>query len=140
MKYTSDRIERTKAKIIESEQRISRQRRRVEKLLVDRQPAEEAQAQLHIMEQSLLATARYLKTLVADLEAGDLSLQKRITEKRLHGAVRARSAEKPIRNQDEDSAQRVAADFAELAVKVVLNEEDAAPVLTVLADKKVGRR
>jgi len=137
MKYTSERVESTKAKIVESEQRIGRQRRRVEKLLIDRHPAEEAQAQLLIMEQSLLAMTRYLKTLIADLERGDLSLQKRITEKRIRAAASMRSAEKPIRNQDEDSAEKVAADFAELAVKVVLKEEAEAPVLSVLADKKV---
>jgi hypothetical protein len=136
MKYTSERVEATKAKIVDSEQRIGRQRRRVEKLLVDRHPADEAQAQLLIMEQSLLAMTRYLKLLVADLEAGDLSLQKRITHKRIHGAAAKRSPEKPIRNQDADPAEDVAADFAELAVKVVLQEEAEAPVLTVLADKK----
>jgi hypothetical protein len=137
MKYTSEKVESTKAKIVESEQRIGRQRRRVEKLLVDRHPADEAQAQLLIMEQSLLAMTRYLKTLLTDLEAGDLSLQKRITEKRIRAAASMRSAEKPIRNQDGDSAEEVAADFAELAVKVVLKEEVEAPVLTVLAEKKV---
>jgi hypothetical protein len=137
MEYTSERIESTKAKIAESEQRIVRQRRRVEKLLFDRHPAEEAQAQLLIMEQSLLAMTRFLETLVADLKGGDLSLQKRITEKRIRASALLGRAEKPIRNQERDPAEKVAADFAELAVQVVLEEEAEAPVLAVLADKKV---
>jgi len=90
MRYTSERIEHTKAKITDAEQRVLRQRRRVEKMLVERHPADEAQAQLLIMEQSLLAMARYLKTLMEDLEAGDVSLQRRMTEKRIQGATKAK--------------------------------------------------
>jgi hypothetical protein len=73
MRYTSQKIEQAKSLIAESEQRIVRQRRRVEKLLYDRQPADEAQAQLLIMEHSLQAMIRYLMTLVTDLDAGDAS-------------------------------------------------------------------
>jgi hypothetical protein len=85
MRHTSEKIEHTTENIANAEQRVVRQRRRVEKMLVERHPAEEAQAQLLIMEQSLIAMARYLKTLMEDLEAGDVSLQKRITEKRIRG-------------------------------------------------------
>jgi hypothetical protein len=60
--------------IAESERRILRQRRRVEKLLYDRQPADEAQAQLLIMEDSLLELNRYLTALVKDLNPADVGL------------------------------------------------------------------
>jgi len=78
MQYTTEKIEQTRNNIAQTEQRIARQRRRVEKMLVERHPADEAQAQLLIMEQSLIAMARYLKILVADLEAADPSLQRTI--------------------------------------------------------------
>jgi hypothetical protein len=83
MRYTSEKIEQTKGKIADAEQRVLRQRRRVEKMLVERHPADEAQAQLLIMEQSLISMARYLKRLVEDLEAEDISLQRRMTDKRI---------------------------------------------------------
>jgi hypothetical protein len=74
MQHTSETIAQAKAMIAESERRILRQRRRVEKLLYDRQPADEAQAQLLIMEDSLLELNRYLTTLVKDLNPADVSL------------------------------------------------------------------
>jgi small-conductance mechanosensitive channel len=66
---SNDEIEQTKSRIAEIEQRLVRQRRRVEKLLIDRHPADEAQAQLLILEQSLLAMARYLASLNGDLDS-----------------------------------------------------------------------
>ena len=74
MQYTSETIEQAKAMIAESERRILRQRRRVEKLLYDRQPADEAQAQLLIMEDSLLELNRYLTALVKDLNPAAVGL------------------------------------------------------------------
>ncbi len=74
MQYASEKIEQAKAMIAENERRVLRQRRRVEKLLYDRQPADEAQAQLLIMEDSLLELNRYLTTLVNDLNPADVSL------------------------------------------------------------------
>ena len=74
MRYTTEKVEQASAMVAESERRILRQRRRVEKLLVERQPADDAQAQLLIMEQSLLEMTRYLTTLVQDLEGSDVSL------------------------------------------------------------------
>ena len=74
MQYASEKIEQAKAMIAENERRILRQRRRVEKLRYDRQPADEAQAQLLIMEDSLLELNRYLTTLVNDLNPADVSL------------------------------------------------------------------
>jgi hypothetical protein len=67
MQYTTQKIEQTRANVVQAEQRVVRQRRRVEKMLVERHPADEAQAQLLIMEQSLISMTRYLKTLERDL-------------------------------------------------------------------------
>lgn len=72
MQDTSEKIEQAKAMIAESERRILRQRRRVEKLLYDRQPADEAQAQLLIMEDSLLELNCQLTALVKDLNPADV--------------------------------------------------------------------
>src|SRR3954453_19457647 len=83
MQYTTQKIEQTRNNIADSEQRVLRQRRRVEKMLVERHPADEAQAQLLIMEQSLLSMTRFLKNLERDLELGDISLQRRQTAKRI---------------------------------------------------------
>jgi hypothetical protein len=87
MQYTTEKIERTRSNIAQTEQRVLRQRRRVEKMLVERHPADEAQAQLLIMEQSLLAMMRFLKNLERDLELGDLSLQRHQTAKRIQAAT-----------------------------------------------------
>jgi hypothetical protein len=76
MQYNTEKIERTRADVVQAEQRILRQRRRVEKMLVERHPADEAQAQLLIMEQSLISMTRFLKTLERELELGELSLPK----------------------------------------------------------------
>lgn len=83
MQYTTEKIEQTRNNIVQTEQRILRQRRRVEKMLVERHPADDAQAQLLIMEQSLLAMVRFLKNLERDLKMGDLSLHKHQTQKRI---------------------------------------------------------
>jgi hypothetical protein len=86
MQYTTQKIEQTRNNIADSEQRVLRQRRRVEKMLIERLPADEAQAQLLIMEQSLLSMVRFLKTLERDLEMGDLSLHRVQTAKRIKAA------------------------------------------------------
>src|SRR4051812_36801065 len=86
MEFTSEKIERTRNNIIQTEQRILRQRRRVEKMLVERHPADEAQAQLLIMEQSLLAMTRFLKNLERDLELDDRGAQRNQTSKRIRPA------------------------------------------------------
>ena len=99
MKYTTERIEQTRNNITQTEQRIQRQRRRVEKMLVERHPADEAQAQLLIMEQSLVAMARFLNNLERDLEAGDVSLHKHQTAKR----IKAAQAKKPDRGSESNS-------------------------------------
>jgi hypothetical protein len=87
MKFTTQKIEETRGNVVEAEQRIVRQRRRVEKLLVERNAADEAQAQLLIMEQSLIAMTRYLKILERDLAVEDAaSGQKRQTAKQIAAA------------------------------------------------------
>jgi septal ring factor EnvC (AmiA/AmiB activator) len=68
MQHRTDKIEQARNNIAETEQKILRQRRRVEKLLVERHPADEAQAQLLIMEQSLIAMTRFLTKLERDLK------------------------------------------------------------------------
>jgi len=73
MQLTTEKIEQARNNIVQTEQRILRQRRRVEKMLVERHPADDAQAQLLIMEQSLLSMVRFLKNLEHDLETGDLN-------------------------------------------------------------------
>jgi vacuolar-type H+-ATPase subunit D/Vma8 len=69
MKYTSKRIETARESIVDTEQRIQRQRRRIEKLLVERHPADEAQAHLVILEDSLVAMKRLLEALERDFES-----------------------------------------------------------------------
>lgn len=71
MEFTTE-IETARSNVVETEQRILRQRRRVEKMLVERHPADEAQAQLLIMEQSLLSMTRFLTNLERDLALGNL--------------------------------------------------------------------
>ena len=53
MKYTSQKIARDDVTL--AAQRIQWQLRRIDKLLVERHPADEAQARLMVMEQSLLS-------------------------------------------------------------------------------------
>jgi hypothetical protein len=77
MDFTTEKIEQTRNHIVQTEQRIARQRRRVEKMLVERHPADEAQAQLLIMEQSLISMMRFLKNLERDLALGSLSPRRR---------------------------------------------------------------
>jgi hypothetical protein len=93
MQYTTQKIEQARNNIAQTEQRILRQRRRVEKMLVERHPADEAQAQLLIMEQSLISMTRFLKTLERELEVGDLSLQRHQTAKRIKAAPERSAAE-----------------------------------------------
>ena len=93
MQYTTEKIEQTRNNIVQTEQRIARQRRRVEKMLVERHPADEAQAQLLIMEQSLIAMTRFLRNLERDLEVGDLSLHRHQTNKRIKAAQAKSAAE-----------------------------------------------
>jgi hypothetical protein len=107
MQYTTEKIEQTRNNIVQTEQRIARQRRRVEKMLIERHPADEAQAQLLIMEQSLIAMTRFLKNLERDLEMGDLSLHRHQTAKRIK-AAQDRSAAEATELQPPKSTQTTA--------------------------------
>ena len=93
MQFTTEKIEQARSNIVETEQRILRQRRRVEKMLIERHPADEAQAQLLIMEQSLISMTRFLKNLERDLQLNDLSLQGRQTAKRIKAAQTSTAAD-----------------------------------------------
>ena len=105
MKYTTEKIESTREHIVQTEQRIVRQRRRVEKMLIERHPADEAQAQLLIMEQSLISMTRFLKNLESDLEMGDVSLHRLQTAKRIKLAqARPAAVELPSPKTPEESA------------------------------------
>lgn len=91
MEHATEQIARTRDHIEQTEQRIARQRRRVEKMLVDRHPADEAQAQLLIMEQSLISMFRFLKNLERDLDLDDLARQGRPTNKRIKAEADGRA-------------------------------------------------
>jgi hypothetical protein len=73
MQFSTKKLEEARQNVVEAEQRLLRQRRRVEKMLVERHPADEAQAELLIMEQSLLSMVRFLKGLERDQETGAVS-------------------------------------------------------------------
>jgi hypothetical protein len=104
MEYDTDKIERTRADVVQVEQRILRQRRRVEKMLVERHPADEAQAQLLIMEQSLISMTRFLKTLERELEIRHLGVERRPTNQ--HAATQQRVPEaEPDRPQSPQSVE-----------------------------------
>jgi hypothetical protein len=88
MQFTTQKLEQARQNVVEAEQRILRQRRRVEKMLIERHPADEAQAQLLIMEQSLLSMVRFLKGLEHDVQIGALGPergQRRTNAKRADG-------------------------------------------------------
>lgn len=68
MKHTTQKIEVTRGLVKEQEERVVLQRRKIGKALVDRHPADEMQAHLLIMEQSLLSMTRFLRILERDLK------------------------------------------------------------------------
>jgi hypothetical protein len=74
MEYTSQKIQATRGRVREQEVRLAQQRKKMEQAIADRHPADDLQASLLIMEQSLIAMARFLKILERDLRDG-LSIQ-----------------------------------------------------------------
>jgi hypothetical protein len=86
MQHRTDKIDEARNNIAETEQKILRQRRRVEKLLVERHPADEAQAQLLIMEQSLIAMTRFLTKLERDLKMEQEGAMRPTASRRKTGA------------------------------------------------------
>jgi len=67
VKYTTNKIETTRARITASERRLAAQRARIARTPRDGEMADHAQALLLIMEQSILSMKRFLKILEQDL-------------------------------------------------------------------------
>ena len=91
MEYTTKRVEISRGIVREQEMRIAQQRRKVMQALADRDPADDLQARLLVMEQSLIAMTRFLKILERDIrdEFGlhEHQIRKRVEDRRK--AVRA---------------------------------------------------
>jgi hypothetical protein len=96
------------------------QRRKVERAVADHHPADEAQARLLIMEQSLLSMKRFLRFLERDLEA-ELSLHKHQAQTRFK---KMGSPEK---------IEKLADEFASRATVSVLTPDDELNQLETLA-------
>jgi hypothetical protein len=92
MKYTTSKIEITRGTVLRSAQRVARQRQLVEQAPREGAFADQAQALLLVMEQSLLSMKRFLKTLEKDLAQEEAMAAGR---QRLHRAPapRARPAQ-----------------------------------------------
>jgi len=75
MEYTTKRIEVTRGRVHKQEARVTSQRTKVMQALADHHPADEFQARLLVMEQSLLAMSRFLGILERDLGA-EIGFQK----------------------------------------------------------------
>jgi hypothetical protein len=72
MRYTTQKIEVARGQLVLAEQQVAVQRRRAEEAGAARGgPAADAWARLLIMEQSLLAMARFLRFLERDLEGDE---------------------------------------------------------------------
>lgn len=125
MKYTSERIESARGEVIDAEQRIVRQRRRVEKMLIERDPAVDAQAKLLIMEESLCAMRRFVQILERDLQS-DFSLHKRQVSKRLSAA-----------SPEDDDVSRLADEFVQLATRDILEPDHGLSILNALSINKL---
>jgi len=88
MEYTSKRVEATRGRVRDQEKRIARQREKIERAIIDRHPADELQARLLIMEQSLIAMARFLRNLEQDLW-DELGIHRHQTQKRIRAGQKA---------------------------------------------------
>jgi hypothetical protein len=86
MEYTTKKIEATRGRLREQEVRVAHQRKKVQQAVADRDPADELHARLLIMEQSLVAMARFLKILERDLRE-EMSIQGFATGKRVNGRI-----------------------------------------------------
>jgi len=86
MEYTTKKIEATRGRLREQEVRVAHQRKKVQQAVTDRDPADELHARLLIMEQSLVAMARFLKILERDLR-DEMSIQGFATGKRVKGRI-----------------------------------------------------
>jgi hypothetical protein len=72
MRYSTKRIEIARGHVTVAERSVERQRRKVNQLEKEHCPADDAQARLMVMEQSLLSMVRFLTFLQEDA-AGDHS-------------------------------------------------------------------
>jgi hypothetical protein len=124
MQFTTKRIEAGRTVVREQEQRVVLQRRKVQQALADRHPADEIQAQLLIMEQSLLSMVRFLTIIERDA-ADEISLHKYQTQKRI-------SAQRSLPTPPE-VVEKLADDFATQATKSVLSRDDDLNYLDGLA-------
>jgi hypothetical protein len=88
MEYTTKRIEVTRGIVREQEARVAQQWRKVMEFRAAHDPADELQARLLIMEQSLIAMTRFLKILEWDVR-GELSLHKHHVRKRIEDRRKA---------------------------------------------------
>jgi hypothetical protein len=120
MKYTTQKIEVSRGIVKEQEARVVLQRRKVEKAVADHHPADDAQARLLIMEQSLLSMKRFLRFLERDLEA-ERSLHKHQAQTRIK---KMGSPEK---------IEKLADEFASRATVSVLTPDDEMNQLETLA-------
>jgi serine/threonine protein phosphatase PrpC len=125
MQHTTQKIEVSRGIINEQEARVAQQRQTVERAVADHRPADEAQARLLILEQSLLSMKRFLNFLERDLE-GALSLHETQTRKRI--AAREKSLPRP-----EQEIEDLADDFAALATDTVLTPDEDLNYLEGLA-------
>lgn len=81
MEYTSKGVEVIRGRIRDQEKRVARQREKIGRAITHRHPADELQARLLVMEQSLIAMARFLRNLEQDLW-NQLGLHHKQTQKR----------------------------------------------------------
>jgi hypothetical protein len=125
MKFTTPKIESSRSIVREQEERVVRQRRKTQQLIAERHPADDAQARLLIMEQSLLSMKRFLRSLEHDLEI-ELSPHKGQTQKRIKATKKAVST-------PADEIEEIADDFASQATKSVLAADNELHYLDGLA-------
>jgi hypothetical protein len=101
MRYTKRTIIVSQSRVSEAEERVTRQRKIVEKLESARHPADDAVALLRVMEQSLLSMRRFIATLERDLE-------------RSLGIGEKPHRTKVARRQDEARTDRIAREVVDL--------------------------
>jgi hypothetical protein len=94
MEYTTKKIELSRGAVRAQEKRVARQRAKVEQAMAHRHPADELQARLLIMEQSLISMARFLRVLERDI-ADDLGIQHHQTQKRIRSGKKAAARAEP---------------------------------------------
>lgn len=125
MKYTTQRLEISRGIVKQQEERVTLQRRKIFRVLAERHPADQLQAQLLIMEQSLLSMTRFLRILERDLES-ELALHKVQTRSRIR--PRQKSDRRPTQPID-----KLADQFAAQATPSVPAQEEGPSHLESLA-------